>query len=81
MWMPVNLSIKDVPDGLADALRTRARSNHRSLQGELMAMIETHTRAKPFRALELWQAARAAGLAMADDSTAMIRHDRDDPSR
>jgi hypothetical protein len=35
--MAVNLSIKDVPDALADRLRARAARNHRSLQGELMA--------------------------------------------
>jgi len=34
-----NLSIKDVPEQLAEALRQRAASNHRSLQGELMAII------------------------------------------
>jgi len=39
--MPVNFSIKYVPDELADALRQRARQNHRSLQGELMAMLES----------------------------------------
>lgn len=35
-----NLSIKDVPEDLAEALRQRAARNHRSLQGELMAIIE-----------------------------------------
>lgn len=34
------LSVKDVPDGLAQRLRQRAARNHRSLQGELMAIIE-----------------------------------------
>ena len=38
--MPVNLSIKEVPDATADRLRARAERNHRSLQGELMAIIE-----------------------------------------
>ena len=38
--MAVNLSIKEVPDTLADRLRLRAERNHRSLQGELMAIIE-----------------------------------------
>lgn len=38
--MSVNLSIKDVPDELAQALRERAARHHRSLQGELMAIIE-----------------------------------------
>jgi plasmid stability protein len=35
-----NLSIKDVPEELAEVLRQRAARNHRSLQGELMAIIE-----------------------------------------
>lgn len=35
-----NLSIKDVPEAWAQALRQRAARNHRSLQGELMAIIE-----------------------------------------
>ena len=38
--MAVNLSIKAVPDALAQRLRERAERNHRSLQGELMALIE-----------------------------------------
>lgn len=38
--MAVNLSVKDVPDDLAQRLRERAARNHRSLQGELMAIIE-----------------------------------------
>ncbi|MES2944398.1 MAG: Arc family DNA-binding protein [Pseudomonadota bacterium] len=35
-----NISIKDVPEAWAESLRQRAARNHRSLQGELMAIIE-----------------------------------------
>lgn len=35
-----NLSIKDVPEAWAEALRQRAQRHHRSLQGELMALVE-----------------------------------------
>ncbi len=38
--MAVNLSIKDVPEHLAEQLRRRAARNHRSLQGELLALLE-----------------------------------------
>lgn len=38
--MTVHLSIKDVPDDVAERLRQRAARNHRSLQGELMAIVE-----------------------------------------
>lgn len=38
--MPVNLSIKNAPDNIVENLKRRAKHNHRSLQGELMAIIE-----------------------------------------
>ena len=38
--MPVTLTIKQVPDRVADKLRLRAAASHRSLQGELMALLE-----------------------------------------
>ena len=38
--MPVNLSVKNVPEAIAAKLRERAARNHRSLQGELMAILE-----------------------------------------
>lgn len=41
--MTVSLSIKGVPDALAARLRERAARNHRSLQRELMALLEAAT--------------------------------------
>ena len=38
--MPVTLTIKQVPERLAAKLRERAAASHRSLQGELMAILE-----------------------------------------
>lgn len=38
--MAVNFSIKQVPEGVAKRLRQRAERNHRSLQRELLAIIE-----------------------------------------
>ena len=37
--MPLNLSIKNVPDELVERLRRRAKKHHCSLQGELMAFL------------------------------------------
>ena len=34
-----NLSIKNVPDEVLDKLRERASRHHRSIQGELMALL------------------------------------------
>lgn len=75
--MAINLSVKEVPDELAAALRDRARANHRSLQGELMAMIEAHVGARPFRARRLLEQVRASGLKTPRESARMIRQDRD----
>lgn len=74
--MSVNLSVKDVPHDLAEALRERARRNHRSLQGELMAMIEAHVGGVPFRARLLLDEVRRLGLRTPDEAVAMLREDR-----
>lgn len=37
--MPVTLTIKHVPDALAQKLQSRATASHRSLQGELMVIL------------------------------------------
>ena len=38
--MPVNISIKNTPDNIVTKLRERAKRHHRSLQGELMVILE-----------------------------------------
>jgi plasmid stability protein len=45
--MGINLSVKDVPESLAQRLRERAERNHRSLQGELMSILTQAARAEP----------------------------------
>jgi plasmid stability protein len=49
--MGVSLSIKDVPEALAARLRQRAARNHRSLQRELMALVEAAA-AEPLRPVD-----------------------------
>jgi plasmid stability protein len=56
LGMGVNLSIKDVPADVAERLRQRAARNHRSLQGELMAIVTAAAEAAPAE-----PAARTAG--------------------
>ncbi len=41
------LSIKNVPANVVDSLRRRAARNHRSMQGELMALICQAVEAQP----------------------------------
>lgn len=78
--VPVNLSIKNAPDELVARLRERAVRNHRSLQGELMAIIEAAVTPKPARHLtidEYRARIRALGLTSRDEAAAIIRADRD----
>ena len=76
--MPVNLSIKNVPDEWMDHLRRRAASHHRSLQGELMAIIEETVRSKEcLTPEELLDQVRRLGLRTTSESAHMIRADRD----
>ena len=75
--MAVTFSIKDVPEQLADALRERARLNHRSLQGEMLAMLEAHVGTRPFQARALWAQVKKLGVATPDGSTRMVREDRE----
>jgi len=43
----MNLSVKNVPPTLAIRLRERARLNHRSLQGELLTILEQAVQEEP----------------------------------
>lgn len=76
--MPVNLSIKNVPDALADRLRERAERSHRSLQRELMAILEEAVYGPglitPSEALALVQ---RWGLSTSANSADLIRANRD----
>ena len=71
------LSIKNVPDELLDRLRKQAKSHHRSLQGELMAILESGTQARRMSISEVHDVVKGFGLRKSDDSTRWIRETRD----
>jgi plasmid stability protein len=76
--MPVNLSIKNAPDDVVERLRHRAAKNHRSLQGELMAIIEAAAlKEQVLSPIELVREVRKLGLNSPSEAAAMIREDRD----
>ena len=80
MAASVSLSIKDVPAEMAAALRDRAAQNHRSIQGELMAILEEAVRpprARGFDADRLIRMAEALGLGSGESSVDLIREMRD----
>jgi plasmid stability protein len=76
--MPVNLSIKNAPDEVVERLRRRAERHHRSLQGELLAIIEEAARAEQaLSPLELLEEVRRLGVCTPAESAEIIRADRD----
>jgi plasmid stability protein len=76
--MPVNLSIKNAPDDVVKRLRERAARHHRSLQGELMAIIEEAVGAsRPLTPNDVLNRVRQLGLSTPSAAAAMVREDRD----
>ena len=71
----MNLSIKNAPDQVVERLKRRAERNHRSLQGELLAIIEDAARADG--PVAVFEEIRALGLRTPADSVDIIRADRD----
>ena len=72
-----NLSIKNVPEDLVTQLRARAREHHRSLQGELMAILEGALRPRPMTIDEVYQRIKKLGAQTGAESADMVREDRD----
>ena len=76
--MPVSLSIKSVPDDVARRLRERAARNHRSLQNELLVIIESAADEEECVTVDgLLSAGQQRGLTPADEATAIVRASRD----
>ena len=75
--MALNLSIKAVPELLVEKLRKRAEKNHRSLQGELLTILEESLEDTPvLTGSEAIQRLRKIGLKTKSESLQVIREDR-----
>ena len=75
--VPVNVSVKNVPDDVMEKLRKRAKRHHRSVQGELMAILEEATGPARLSVEEAESRLRSLGFATGDDSTTWVRELRD----
>lgn len=76
--MPVNLSITNAPDRVVQRLRDRAERHHRSLQGELLAIIEAAVENdKPSTPADILAEVRRLGLQTPSEAASLIRADRD----
>ena len=72
-----SLSIKNIPEELLERLRTQAKRHHRSLQGEVMAILEESTAPKKLSLEQFRQRIGELGIKTPDQSTAWIRELRD----
>jgi plasmid stability protein len=76
--MPASLSIKNVPDDVVERLRARAARNRRSLQGELLDLIERAADELPtISAREVYERIRKLNLPAGENSADIIREMRD----
>ncbi len=75
--MPVNVSVKNVPDDIIDKLRNRAKRHHRSLQGELIAIMEEATKSSILSVDEAEQRLNALALKTKDEAAVWVRKLRD----
>jgi antitoxin FitA len=74
----MDLSIKGVPEDQVRRLRGRAKANHRSLQGELRALIDEATGTPgPLTIDEIVARVSRLGLVRRDEAARLIREDRD----
>ena len=74
----MNLSVKNVPPELASKLKERARKNHRSLQGELMAILEqSSTETGTLSPAQALAEVRQTGLSAPSESASLVRAGRD----
>ena len=77
--MPINLSIKNAPDDLVVRLKERAAKNHRSLQGEMLAIIEEAVREPTtLTPRDVLAEVRRLGLRTPAEAVEIIRAHRDD---
>jgi plasmid stability protein len=74
--LSVNISIKNVPEALAQRLRDRAEKNRRSLQRELLVILEEAAGPR-LSAREAMDRVRELGLKTPGDSVRLIRQMRD----
>ena len=76
--MPVSLSIKNAPDEIVKRLKERAERHHRSLQGELMAILEEAVGTpRPLTPDDVLAEVRRLGLSTPREAVAILRKDRD----
>ncbi|CCJ08650.1 Arc family DNA-binding protein [Methylocystis sp. SC2] len=79
--MPVTLSIKNAPDDVVAKLKARAARNHRSLQGELMAIVTAAAEESHATLADIRDSVRGLKLSARSESAEIVRQMRDERTR
>jgi plasmid stability protein len=77
MAMPRNLSIRQVPDDVIRKLKRRAKKNRRSLQGEVISILEEAATGEKMGLQTLYLKHRSSGPRTLGNSAEIIRELRD----
>lgn len=72
-----NLSIKNAPDDVVARLREQAKRHHRSLQGELLSILEAAVAPTKLSLDEVRRRVDELGITTGDESTTWVRELRD----
>lgn len=76
--MAVTLRVENVPEEIAERLEERARKSHRSLQGELLRILEkAAVEEGRLTAGQVLEKVRSLRLETPAESAAFVRQDRD----
>jgi plasmid stability protein len=75
-----SLTVRNIPKAVLERLRARAMRHRRSMQGEILAILEASAAETVTRRTvsQVLQQARSQGLRTAGDAARMVRADRDD---
>ena len=76
--MAVDISLRDVPEALAERLRHLADAHNRTLEAEVVEILQASVKAKRLLSFTDFAAeARAEGRSTPAEAAAMMREDRD----
>jgi len=76
--MPMTLSINHVPELIVQNIALRAHQNHRTLQTELLTILEEAIKVKPSTPNQILARVQQLGLETPAEAVKMIRGDRDE---